>query len=162
MGTTYGEAETVAQIAEVLIANYHPDLASAKFKFLFKDKVSKKGGREVLGTVKKMSDLFVYLIDVDYLVEVPDEVWNNLDDTKRNALVDHLLERCYGEEDEKTGTMKWKVRDPDVNEFASILRRYGPWTDELTQFASVAKTLEIDFMVDEEITEVAETLHESV
>lgn len=150
MPTIYSEAESVQKIAEGLIANYHPELADAKFRFLFKDKVSKKNGRPVMGTVAKMNDRMLYLIEVDFLLEIPEEIWRELDNTKRTALVDHLLERCTGEEDEKTGTMKWKVRDPDVHEFNSIMRRYGAWTDELSQFASVAKSLDFDFMTSDE------------
>lgn len=149
MGTIFGEAEEVGKIAEPLIANFHPELGSARFRFLFRDKATKKGGKTVMGTVKKMSDLMIYLIEVDFLMEIPLDVWNPLDDTKRTALIDHLLERCTGEEDEKTGTMKWSVRVPDVHEFNSILQRYGAWTEELSQFATVAKTLQLDFMTED-------------
>lgn len=160
MGTVYGEAEEVGKIAEHLISNYHPELASARFRFLFKDKASKKGGRPVMGSIKKMSDQMLYLIEVDFLMEVPLEVWNELDNTKRTALVDHLLERCTGEESEESGEMKWSVREPDVHEFNSILRRYGAWTDELTQFATVVKSLDFNFMTEEQedSSDVAEDL----
>jgi hypothetical protein len=109
-----------------------------------------------MGSVKKMSDLMTYLINVDFMVEVPLEIWNDLDNTKRTALVDHLLERCSGEEDEdeETGDMKWKVREPDVHEFSSILRRYGAWTNELAEFSSVAKELSLEFMTEEEPEQV--------
>jgi len=168
MGTVYGEAEEVSQIAEKLIANYHPELASARFRFLFKDKTSKKGGKVVMGSVKRMSDLMMYLIEADFLVEVPDEIWRGLDNTRRNALIDHLLERCTGEESTEEGgggAMKWKVRDPDVHEFSSIMRRYGAWTDELSLFASVAKSLDLDFMTegdDEEENEDEEVSEEDL
>lgn len=150
MATLYGEAEEVEKIANNLIANYHPNLASARFRFLFKDKAGKKGGKPVMGTVKKMSDLMVYLVDVDFMMEIPTEIWNELDNTKRTALVDHLLERCTGEESEENGEMKWGVREPDVHEFNSILRRYGAWTTELEEFSSVAKSMDFGFMTDEE------------
>lgn len=153
MSTMYGEAEEAEKIAQNLIANFHPELATARFRYLFKEKASKKGGKPVMGSVKKMSDLMVYLINVDFMVEVPLDIWNDLDNTKRTALVDHLLERCSGEEDEETGDMKWSVREPDVHEFSSILRRYGAWTNELAEFSSVAKELSLDFMTAEDDTE---------
>lgn len=150
MAMMYGEAEEAEKIANHLIATYHPELATARFRYLFKEKASKKGGKPVMGSVKKMSDLMIYLINVDFMVEIPLDIWNELDNTKRTALVDHLLERCSGEEDEETGEMKWKVREPDVHEFSSILRRYGAWTNELAEFSSVAKELSLDFMTDEQ------------
>lgn len=146
MGQSYENAEGVEAIATTLIPSYHPDLATARFRFVFKEKASKKGGKLVQGAVKKMSDLMIFLIDADYLVEVPLEVWNEADATKRTALVDHLLERCYGEEDEESGEMKWKIREPDVQEFSSILRRHGTWTEDLVGFVSVAQTLDLSFM----------------
>jgi hypothetical protein len=150
MPQIYEEADPVKELANRLIGTYHPELATAKIRYLFKEKASKKGGRVVHGTVKKMSDLMNYLIDVDFLVEVPIDLWNELENQKRVALVDHLLERCTGEEDEQTAEMKWSVREPDVNEFSSILRRHGAWTEELSGFVSVAKTLDLGFMTESE------------
>lgn len=149
MAQTYENAESVEGIANSLIPTHHPDLATAKFRYVFKEKASKKGGKTVLGTVKKMSDLLYFLIDAHYLVEIPLEVWNTLDETKRVALVDHLLERCVGEEDSESGEMKWKTREPDVQEFASILRRHGAWTEDLVNFVSVGQSIDLSYMTGE-------------
>ena len=149
MSQTYEEAEAVKTIADRLIGTHHPELAGASFRYIFKEKCSKKGGKPVFGAVKKMSDLMKYLIDADFMMELPLDVWNELDASKRTALVDHLLERCTGEEDEQTSEMKWSIREPDVNEFSSILRRHGPWHEDLTNFASVAQTLDLSFMAAE-------------
>lgn len=146
MPQTYVDAEAVQNIAKGLIANFHPDLATAEFRFVFKEKAGKKAGKTIYGTVKKMSDLMKFLIEADYLMEVALDTWNEMDETRRTALVDHLLERCQGEEDEETGEMKWKTREPDVHEFSSILRRYGAWTQDLEGFCSVAQSLDLNFM----------------
>jgi len=146
MPQTYENAEAVETIANQLIGTYHPELATAKFRYLFKEKAGKKGGKAVLGTVKKMSDLMVFLIDAQFLMEIPLDVWNEMDAQKRTALVDHLLERCTGEEDEQTAEMKWSTREPDVHEFSSILRRHGAWTEDLSGFVSVAQTVDLSFM----------------
>jgi hypothetical protein len=45
--------------------------------------------------------------------------------------------------------MKWSIREPDVQEFSAILRRHGAWNDDLTAFASVAKSIDIDALVEE-------------
>jgi hypothetical protein len=157
MPQTYENAESVQVIAERLISTYHPHLSTAVFKFVFKEKAGKKGGKQVLGTVKKMSDLMFFLIESHYLMEIPLDVWNDLDATKRTALVDHLLERCTGEEDEQTAEMKFSTREPDVHEFSSILRRYGAWTEDLSGFVSVAKTIDLSFMTEDEEETVQQT-----
>jgi Putative phage metallopeptidase len=156
MAQTYEEAQSVESIANSLIGTHHPELAEAKFRYIFKEKCSKKGGKTVLGTVKKMSDLQKFLITgkPDFLIEIPLDAWNELDASRRTALVDHLLERCTGEEDEQTAEMKWKTREPDVYEFSSILRRHGAWTEDLSNFASVAQSLDLSFMTEEEDSEV--------
>jgi hypothetical protein len=151
MPQNYEEATAVESIANSLIGTHHPELADAKFRYIAKETCSKRGGKPVLGTVKRMSEQQKFLIEgnPDFLMEVPLDVWNELDASRRTALVDHLLERCTGEEDEQTAEMKWKTREPDVYEFSSILRRHGAWTEDLSNFASVAKTLDLSFMTEE-------------
>jgi len=149
MAQTYENAEAVETIATSLIGTHHPELAEARFRYIYKETASKRGGKPVLGSVKKMSARDVFLIGAEFLVEIPLDVWNTLDSSRRIALVDHLLERCTGEEDEQTSEMKWKTREPDVYEFSSILRRHGAWTDDLSNFASVAQTLDLSFMTAE-------------
>jgi len=151
MAQNYEEAQAVESIADSLIGTHHPELAEAKFRYIFKEKCSKRRGKTVLGTVKKLGELQTFLIEgnPDFLMEIPLDVWNELDASRRTALVDHLLERCTGEEDEQTAEMKWKTREPDVYEFSSILRRHGAWTEDLSNFASVAQTLDLSFMTAE-------------
>lgn len=156
MGKTYGDADSVASFAKRLIAPFHPELGTARIKYIFIDEASKKSGRPVLGKVRKISGAIQYLTDLDFLIEVPLDVFNDLSEQQRTALVDHLLERCYGEEDEKSGEMKWVVREPDVAEFSSILQRHGAWNEGLTGFVSIAKTVKIDSLVDDVVSSAAD------
>ena len=64
------------------------------------------------------------------------EVWNNLQPNQRLALVDHLLTRCVGTEDPKTGAMKYGVRPPQVQEFPEIAERHGRWSDDLIELGA--------------------------
>lgn len=150
MPKTYSEAESVNAISGGLISNYHPELATARLRYIFVDKASAKGGVDVLGKTRKISGPLEYLLELDFLVEIAEDKWVELSQEQRVALVDHLLERCTGEEDEKSGEMKWKIREPDVQEFASILRRHGAWNDQLTGFVSVAQEIQVDTIAREE------------
>lgn len=150
MPKVYSEAESVRSLSGGLIANYHPELANARIRYIFVDKASSKGGIDVLGKTRKISGPLEYLLELDFLIEIAADRWHDMDNTQRTALVDHLLERCTGEEDEKSGEMKWKIREPDVQEFASILRRHGAWNDQLTGFVSVAHEIEVDTIAREE------------
>ena len=132
-------------------------MATARFKYVFVDKASQKNGKPVRGKVRRISGVLEFLLDADFMMEIALDCWNESPDTQRKALVDHLLEHCTGEEDDTSGEMKWSVREPDVREFAAILRRHGAWNEDLLSFASVAKTVDIDALVEEAVETVTTT-----
>jgi hypothetical protein len=159
MPKVYASAENVEREATRLIPLYHPELATARFKYVFVDKASMENGRPVRGKIRKITGVLEFLLEADFMMEVALDQWNELADTQRSALIDHLLESCTGEEDESDGggDMKWSTRKPDVQEFSAILRRHGAWNDDLSAFTSIAKTIEIDELVTEAADAVAET-----
>lgn len=163
MPKVYGIAESVETIAKSLISTYHPELATAEIKYVFVDKGSMKGDRPVYGKVRKFSGSMEFLLNANFMVEIGLDHWNELSPRQRTALVDHLLECCTGEEDEEDpgAPMKWKVREPDVQEFRTILQRHGAWTEDLSGFVSVAQRLNTDNVV-AAVTDVAQTESESV
>lgn len=143
--------DTVGAIASGLIPNFHPHLADARMWYLFVSEASKKGGHELLGRVRKVSGLLQHVIDKDFLIEIPQPKWNELEAEGRTALVDHCLERCLGEPDEKNNdAMKWSLREPEVQEFASILDRHGAWHKGLAGFVAVSKRVNLDGFIEEE------------
>jgi hypothetical protein len=142
--------DSVGTIAGGLLPNYHAELVSARIKYVFVSEASKKGGHDLYGRVKRVSGFLEWAIECDFLIEVALDKWNELETHQRTALVDHLLERCTGEEDEKTGNMRWKLREPDVQEFSSILDRHGAWHNSLAGFVSVAKRVNLDGFEEEE------------
>ena len=77
--------------------------------------------------------------ECDYIMTVSLDVWNDLNPNQRTALVDHLLTRCVAVEDPKTGETKYKIRPPQVQEFAEIVERYGTWNDGLVEFNACLK-----------------------
>jgi len=152
MPKVYASAENVENEAKGLIPLYHPELATARFKYVFVDKASVKNGKPVRGKVRRITGVLEFLTEADFLMEIALDQWNELADTQRKALIDHLLEACTGEEDDNDGgAMKWSVREPDVQEFAAILRRHGAWNDDLAAFTTIAKTIDIDSLVEETV-----------
>jgi len=157
MSKTYSSAEIVENLAGRLLPTYHAELATARIQYIFVDVAGKKNGRPVLGKVRKVSGALEYLLEIDFLMEVAADKWNDLNSEQREALIDHLLERCTGEEDEKTGNMKWQLREPDVQEFATVLRRHGAWNDDLVNLITVAQDLELDEGVQEVVAAGTQT-----
>ncbi len=148
------DSESVEAQAKKILELHHADLATARIKYVFVDKASMRGGRPVLGKARKASGVLEHFADADFVIEVALDQWNNLEPNQKEALVDHLLEFCMGEEDENTGEMKWLMREPDVKEFSTILRRHGAWHDSLVGFVEIAHSIPIE----DRIREVAEAL----
>lgn len=149
MSKEWTDAEEVETIANGLIGNYHAELAEARIWYVFVTQASKKGGVELFGRVKKVSGFNEWALERDFIIEVALDKWNPLDPAARTALVDHLLERCTGEEQED-GSFKWKIREPDVQEFASILVRHGAWHAQLAGFVTVAQRVNLTGLIEEE------------
>jgi hypothetical protein len=129
----WGGMEAVEKIAAGLIREHHPELASARFKYICRDKAAKKHGEKVRGKAYKMSRMYEYLVGCDFVIEVALEKWNDLSERQRTALVDHLLSHCVGTEDERTGDMKWSVRPPEIQEFPEVAERHGQWNEGLVE-----------------------------
>jgi hypothetical protein len=162
MPKVYGNAESVESIANRLVPTFHPELATARIVYTFVDKASMKNGKPVAGKVKKVSGVLEFLLDKDFIFEVAMDVWNEYNEQQRDALIDHLLERCVGEEDENDGEMSWSTREPDVQEFSSILRRHGAWNDDLQGFVSIAKDIDIGELVEEVVEEINEDVESTI
>jgi hypothetical protein len=138
----FDDHEASAEISKTLISRYHPYISSAKFRFLCRNKASTRAKEKIPGYVKKASPMDKHLCggECDFIMVVALDVWNDLNEHARVALVDHLLMRCVGEEDPKTGEMKYTLRSPQVQEFPEIALRHGKWNEALQELGNILKT----------------------
>lgn len=146
----YGGFDAVREIAERLIPKFHTEIASSNILYVSRSKAAKSGGKLVPGKVMKVAPLYRYLTisaladqqkngsmdksslpEADFVIEVALDVWNSMPPAQRTALVDHLLARCTGVEDEKSGAMRYAIRPPQVQDFAEVVERNGAWNDDL-------------------------------
>jgi len=132
----YGMAESVKEVAERLIPEINPDIASANILYLFKSKPFKQSGNIIPGVVKKVPDWVQYVTEFDFVIIVGLPTWNEYSSTQRTAAVDHLISMISAEEDEQTGEMKYAIKKPTVQEFPEVVARNGLWNDEITDMAS--------------------------
>ena len=135
----FDDFPTIADMTEKLIAKYHPELGSASFKYICRSKSTKNSGKPVPGNVYRMGGKFRHLVDSDFVIEIALDCWNEFEPSQRTALIDHLLSRCTGIEDEQNGEMKWGIRHPEVQEFPEVASGNGCWNDSLTEMASCLK-----------------------
>ncbi len=145
MPNLYSNGDAIQEIADRLMGTWHPELATAIIKYVFRDKAANEAGRPVYGKATKLSGVNEHLIAANFVIEVALDKWQDLDNDARDALVDHLMEHCTGEEDEENGgAMKWKLRKPDMKEFTTILQRRGIWHDAMNEFVAAAQAISLD------------------
>lgn len=148
MTITWEEAsQSVLSLANELVREYHPELLPANILFLFRSEPSQSGGRLILGKASKVSSqMKVLLDDADFLIWLSKPDWEAKSDDLRRPLLDHLLEHCTI--DEVSGNCI--IRNPEINEFRSIINRHGLWSFELVRIGEVFKNLQAKLpMIDE-------------
>jgi hypothetical protein len=150
MPKTWEDAKDLEHIASGLISGYHPEISTARILYCFVSEAGSKGGRKIPGKVRKFSGFMEWVLNKDFVVEVALDMWLEFDQQQKTALVDHLLERCYGEENEDSGEISWKLREPDVQEFGTILNRHGAWNSDLHTFVSISREVDLDQIIEEE------------
>ena len=160
MPKEYVDAESVEAQALQIIPLYHAELASAKIKYYFVTEHAMKGGRPITGKARKLSGAAQFLSGgYNFAIEIAMDLWNEATDAQRKATIDHLLEYCTGAEDEETGEMVYSMREPDVHEFSTILRRHGAWNSDLEGLIQVAQSIHIEDRVQEVVESASESVH---
>lgn len=125
--------------------------------FLFRNHEKFIGGRFILGTTYEPSvqgslrDVFEWMIKrllgrlPQFLVILDAHYWAASDAHKREILVFHELSHIQQKVDKfgaprfnLDGLPVYGIAAHDVEEFTSVVRRYGPWNDGLKQFISAA------------------------
>jgi len=151
MGTTFSSAPEVKEIAEELIQKHHPSLRDfqPRIEYVFIDKTPKKGGKEVWGTMRKVTNLAAFLAqnefaqeqginDPFFVMTITKPVWDILSHEKKVALVDHEL--CHAAVEEKdNGETKLVIVPHDLEEFTCIVKRHGLWREDVKEFADTCQ-----------------------
>ena len=142
-GTTFEPARQPGAIAKALIGTLHHHLVNARIEYLYREKLERKG-RVRLGVASKAAARLQYLASCDFVIEFNWEAWRILTAPQRIALVDHELSHC-GRDDE-SGV--WILVPHDVEEFSSIVGRWGLWTPDLRVFSAALKGAQVDLFKD--------------
>lgn len=133
----FDPADAVEKIAKKLIPKYHSHLVNAKIAYLFKSKSIKSKGVEVAATAEKISKKHQALSGYHFLITTAFPTWKDLSDKQKLAVVDHELEHCFVEDDDKTGETKYSILPHDVEEFGLIIKRHGLYTTNLVRIGRV-------------------------
>lgn len=123
---TLREAPEVEEIARRLIPLHHHHLEDASIRYLFRDPARTSRGMTVWGRAVLADEYLAHFADADFVLEVGEDVWHELDEARREALVDHeLLHMALSPRGD------WTIRPHDVEEFEDIAARHGAWRNSL-------------------------------
>lgn len=159
----YSAAPEVEEIGRELIHYYHEHLVNTRVDFCFVAQVDEEGntqpmmkkGKEHWGDARRITGLNAHLAgDANpfFCIEISQHAWERMEPLQRRALVDHELCHCFVEDDKLT------LLPHDIEEFGSIVSRYGLWRNDVKNFAHIVQQLRLDLEVppkDEDQTTVA-------
>ncbi len=162
MPATFELAPEVKQIARDIIATEveHEHLRQARILYLFRRGTWTSKGKTVYGKAKKLTGELAYVakqllihqinagstgltepiadengdIQYDFAVLINGTVWPNLTDIQRRSLIDHELCHCI-----RAGENDWGITGHDVEEFGSVIRRYGLVFEDTKTFAKAVR-----------------------
>lgn len=137
----------------------HLKAGEARIEFLMRGHEQIFAGRRVLGTCHlprvqgRLKDVFIWMLEEkfgelpDFLIELDMTYWlDEAGEREREILIYHELMHADQAVDkfgtprfDQEGRPTWRIRGHDVEEFSSVVRRYGSWSDELRAFIASAE-----------------------
>lgn len=163
MPATFELAPEVERIAGEIIASEieHEHLRQARILYLFRRGAWTSKGKTVYGKAKKVTGELAFVaqqllarqigeqiekgeppaftgssrpLQYDFVLEINRETWPNLTDLQRKAIIDHELCHCLIDTKGKTS-----ITGHDVEDFGSVIRRYGLYMQDLKAFGKAVR-----------------------
>jgi hypothetical protein len=135
MSELWDASATIKDTVEDLLGKHHPEIASASFGYVFKDKASAaelEAG--IVAMAKKVPPMYKLLSkdDLDFVIVVAKDMWDELEAAEREAHLDSALCSCSVklQEDgdfklDAAGNPIYCLRAFDLQGHSEILQRYG-------------------------------------
>lgn len=125
----------VVDVAKELLGQHHPEVATANFAYVFKDKASNAEAEAgIIATAKKVSPLYKMLSrdDLDFIIIISADIWSELSLDEQVAHLDSALCSCSvklnDEGDFKLddqGNSIFCLRPFDLQGHSEIIARHG-------------------------------------
>jgi hypothetical protein len=130
--------DSVLLLAQELVREHHPDLQDARIGIIFRETVAYSRGNPVLGHAQKTPEMMQVYLDFDFVIWIAADAWADMNESRRKALIDHLL--CHCKMVEGVATMVGH----DIEEFEAIINRHGLWSSNLVRIADTIKQMAFD------------------
>ena len=126
----YFEAIDVQEIAKNLIAgNTFVFPKNIQILYVFVEKMTDKWGK-----CSKCSDIMHMASGYDFVITINHTQWLLLAEKQRESLVFHELLHIGWDSEKET----YHTVPHDLEEFSSVVKKYGLWRDSVTTFTNVA------------------------
>lgn len=125
------------EIARILIAKFHREIADYKILFLFKERM-KTRGRVVLGKASKADPKLAFFTEATFVLELNHEAWVFMPVDAKLALIDHELEH-FGVEETESGEKEPVLNPHDLEEFVVTVQRWGLWKQDVQKFSEAVQ-----------------------
>jgi len=137
---TYEISAELKELGEKVIDKQKIDVYPAKVEYLL---VYPFITKSCAGRCVRSGKELRFFSGFDYLIEMSGELWDLLDADTRAILMEHELKHILCVMNEKKGEWDFKLRDHDVQDFASIIKKHGiDWISKVK--LSVASLYELD------------------
>lgn len=136
----YQVSEEIRAIANELIKNepilQSSNINAAKIEYLL---VFPQINKLTAGRCYKTNKHIKFFNDLDYIIEISGELWNQLDEETMRLLILHELMHIHVGYNDKKGQYIFKLKDHDVKDFSYIISKYGiDWINKLkTEMSSI-------------------------
>lgn len=135
-----GEDEVKA-LADSIIKEHRPELAGSVIVYIFKEKAGKSNDKVTIASTRKVSakDNVVHAYgdkpDVDFVIEIGADAWNELSEIQKTAVMHHALMHC-GLKDTEDGDVATQIIPHDVEEFAKVIEAHGYYMKDIQEFVA--------------------------
>lgn len=119
-------------IGRVLVEAIHSELSAAAIGYLFRERI-KRRDRTVLAQASKAGGKVKHFSEFDLIIDVNWISWQHLSPLQRVALIDHEL--CHFCREVTDRGVKYSLVSHDLEEFNSIVRRWGVWKSDIRAFS---------------------------
>lgn len=152
----YEQAPEVRRVAQRMIDQHHPHLRAIRMEYVFRPKATRRRGRRVAATARKVSGVHALLategaVESDgldfFLVIVARDLWDLYTPTERDALVDHELNHFGVEIDDESGVAHLVLLGHDIEAFDVEIRRHGMWRTDLEDFVRAIPVEQLELAV---------------
>ena len=138
----YEESTNLKNLAESLIGDHHENLKVLSIAYEFRDEASISNGKVIAGKCIRVDDRNLTLHGYDVIIELAKDVWDQATDKYKTAIMDHELSHIgirFEEDgepsrDPSSNRIKVFLKHHDIEEFASVLERYGDYHADLREF----------------------------